>query len=97
MPDDILINATKPLIDAGILGSLCVLLAAAIVYLVRSHKAEMREEREAHQRTREAHIKAMEAGFGVVVEVKEAVQAMQETSGQWIELARAAVQKGGRE
>lgn len=56
MPDTIVTEATKSFFDVGVVGSLCVILALVIWYQDKRHRAELKDEREAHQQTREAQI-----------------------------------------
>ncbi len=53
MPDATIVEASKSFLDFGVIGALCIILMGVIVYQARTHKAEMTEEREAHQKTRE--------------------------------------------
>lgn len=55
-PDTIVTDAARSFFDVGVVGSLCVMLALVIWYQDKRHRAELKEEREAHQRTREAQI-----------------------------------------
>jgi hypothetical protein len=55
-PDTIVTDAARSFFDVGVVGSLCIILALVIWYQDKRHRAELKEEREAHQRTREAQI-----------------------------------------
>lgn len=56
MPDTIVTDAARSFFDVGVVGSLCVILALVIWYQDKRHRAELKDEREAHQETREAQI-----------------------------------------
>lgn len=53
MPD-VFLDATKPFIESGVLGALCVLLMLVVVFQYRSYRADIRACEDAHQKTRDA-------------------------------------------
>jgi|GEM_PF-6024724 hypothetical protein len=56
MPDPVTAEAARSFLEYGVVGALCLLLMVVIIFQHRTHKAELKEERDAHQRTREAQI-----------------------------------------
>ncbi|SMC43348.1 hypothetical protein SAMN06297251_102158 [Fulvimarina manganoxydans] len=57
MPEAVIGTASQALIDNGVIGAVCILLMGALVWVVRTLRAEIKDERDAHQRTREEHLK----------------------------------------
>jgi len=66
-PDTIVTDAARSIIDVGVVGSLCIILALVIWWQDKRHraeiactrtelKAELKAEQDAHQRTRDAQI-----------------------------------------
>lgn len=96
MVEDLAAQTAKGYLDYGVLGLTILFLIAFLVFVIRYFRGELDREREAHQKTREAHIKAMEAGFGLTADIKDAVAAMKETGDQWIEFAKTVSRTGDR-
>lgn len=81
MPDAQLTEATKSILDVGVIGGICILLIAALIIRERMWRADMKAEREDHQKTREAHLTDVKhfalIGESVRDQMKTQVQAFQ--------------------
>ena len=97
MIDQIVTDATKPFLDGSILGAICVFLALALVYKERFHAKEMREERLAHQATRDAHIEALKVAYAHGNSMREALQSFETAMENFIELAKDMSRERGRQ
>lgn len=57
MPDPVVTEAARSFIKADpVLGALCILLIAALVFRERMWRADMKTERDAHDITRQKHL-----------------------------------------
>jgi hypothetical protein len=56
MPEQAIANATQSIVDVGVIGAVCILLMGALVWTVRTWRKEVKDERDAHQVTRNAHL-----------------------------------------
>lgn len=60
MPDATVLEAGKSLLSAGPIGAILVLTIGALVFTFRMGREDLRREQEAHQKTRDALIAAMQ-------------------------------------
>ena len=93
MPDGIITEAGRSFLDVGITGALCVILAAVIVYLTRTHRTELHKEREDHQRTREAQLEDIRA----FAKLGESIREQQNALERSIHAVLTIVRERGRE
>jgi hypothetical protein len=82
-PDPAIINDTaRSILDVGVIGAVCLLLIATLVLRERhwlrreerqagEYKAAIKEERDAHELTRSAHLSALVAGQNLLNVVNE--------------------------
>jgi hypothetical protein len=81
MPDAQLTEASKSILDVGVIGAICLLLIAALIIRERMWRADMKAERDAHQETREEHLADVKhfamIGESVRDQMKTQVQAFQ--------------------
>lgn len=57
MPEDVVTNAASRIVESNpILGSICVILAAGIVFMFYIYRKDIKAERDEHEKTRQEHI-----------------------------------------
>jgi hypothetical protein len=97
MIEQLVTDAARPILDFGILGAVCFFLAAALVVKERMHAKEMRDERLAHQATRDAHIEALKVAYTHGNSMREALQSFEAAMENFIELAKEMSRERGRQ
>lgn len=81
LPDDAILDASKKLIDFGVIGAVCIMLIAALAWLGITYRTDMRRKDEENQRIREAHLADVKnyatIGESVRDQIKPALTAFQ--------------------
>ncbi len=57
-------------LETGIAGALCVILMGVVVFLYRARNADVAEEREAHEETRNAHLNDLRSVSNLAEQVR---------------------------
>lgn len=81
MPDATVTEATKSILDVGVVGAICILLMVVLVWREKIYRSDLKDEREAHQETREKHLEDVKhfamIGESVRDQMKTQVQTFQ--------------------
>ena len=88
MPPEVITETSKTILDVGVVGAICLLLMALLVYrerywqgrekvLTDGYKLEIASERGAHDKTREALLEEVRSNGDTIALVRQQMQTQQ--------------------
>ena len=79
MPEALIGEAGRSILDVGVIGAVCLLLIAAIVWHVRISRADLKAEREAHKATLDAYLKSIKEYASIGESIRDQMAASEAT------------------
>ena len=56
MPDALITDAGRSILDYGVIGAICLILMGVIWFREKQHRTDLTKEQDSHQKTREAQL-----------------------------------------
>lgn len=87
-PDTVVTEASRTFLDYGLLGAVTLLLMAVLVWRERTYRADLKEEREAHQKTRDQHLADLKQYATIGESVRDQIKSMRDVVQAAIDILR---------
>lgn len=93
MPDEVITEAGRRVIDVGVIGAVCVLLIAALSFMIYIYRKDTHAEREAHEVTRKEYLNDVKLFAQAGESMRSTAQSMVASNAAVIEILKSGRDK----
>lgn len=88
MADVLVTEAGRSIIDVGVVGAVCIMLIAALVWKEHISRRDLREEREAHKATLDAYLTSIKQYASIGESIRDQMAASEATMRAVLDLVK---------